>query len=352
MNYEQAMEHCLFRFVSGSKAYGTDRAESDEDHRGVFVSPLVNAFELFQTSFVASGPLNERLSSAMAAIDRGEAHVAREHVRHALIVDNGDLITSNGTVHRPGTDEELQELRKFLKLAAENNPNIIEFLYVDRLISHETDAWRRIRAKREMFLSKKARYTFAGYAIAQLNRIKTHRGYLMDPPKGKPNRKDFGLPDETVIAKDFHHAAMTLPVHFIQPQFQEVVRQERAYNDVLDHWKSYESWKKQRNEKRADLESKYGYDTKHAMHLVRLIRMGKEILTEGVVKVYRPDRDELKAIRDGAWSYDKVVDYAENVDAELNELYEKSTLRHAPDHKGISELYKEVCEEAYGIKLK
>src|SRR5579875_1443529 len=43
----------------------------------------------------------------------------------------------------------------------------------------------------------------------------------------------------------------------------------------------------------SDLIKAHGYDTKNAMHLVRLYRMGYEILTEGVVRVRRPDAKEL-----------------------------------------------------------
>mgnify|MGYP001607055563 CR=1 FL=1 len=46
---------------------------------------------------------------------------------------------------------------------------------------------------------------------------------------------------------------------------------------------------------------------KHAMHLVRLMRMCKEILITCEVVVKRPDREELLAIRNGAWSYYKLI---------------------------------------------
>jgi len=45
------------------------------------------------------------------------------------------------------------------------------------------------------------------------------------------------------------------------------------------------------------LEAKFGFDTKHAMHLIRLLRMAREILETGVVHVKRPDAEELSAIR-------------------------------------------------------
>ena len=100
------------------------------------------------------------------------------------------------------------------------------------------------------------------------------------------------------------------------------------------------------------MEAKYHFDVKHGMHLVRLIRMGKEILRDGTVNVYRPDREELRSIMHGAWKYEQIVEMAEKADVEMDELYAKSPLRDRPDHKGISELYGEICEDHYGIKIK
>jgi predicted nucleotidyltransferase len=37
MHYDEAMNHCIFRFISGSHAYGTNRPDSDTDYRGVFI---------------------------------------------------------------------------------------------------------------------------------------------------------------------------------------------------------------------------------------------------------------------------------------------------------------------------
>lgn len=175
MRYEEALSNCVFQFVSGSHAYGTERPDSDQDLRGVFIAPLSKAFELFQTSFVGGGTLEGHLRGAIAKIDEGNGTGAIDLLQKALETDQGDLNFSVGTVHNPGTDEELQELRKFLKLATDSNPNIVEFLYVDRLVTRTTHIWEKIKANRHMFLSKKARWTFSGYAIAQLKRIKVHK---------------------------------------------------------------------------------------------------------------------------------------------------------------------------------
>jgi predicted nucleotidyltransferase len=83
-------------------------------------------------------------------------------------------------------------------------------------------------------------------------------------------------------------------------------------------------------------------NSKHASHLVRLLKMGEEILKEGKVIVHRPDAEELKAIRNGAWTYEQLVNWAETKDAELSQLYETSSLPHAPNIDKINELYIET----------
>ena len=55
----------------------------------------------------------------------------------------------------------------------------------------------------------------------------------------------------------------------------------------MKHWDSYQTWKTHRNPARAELERQHGYDTKHAMHLIRLMRMGLEVLETGDLGVRR-----------------------------------------------------------------
>lgn len=378
MKYEEALQNCIFRYVSGSQAYGTNRPDSDEDFRGVFIAPLKSAFDLFKTKEIGAGTIGGHLRSAIGdlnvvmddhkptllrrlrylffpdsvkILDKSYVEAAIQKINLGLELGHGDLALSVETVHKSGADEELQELRKFLKLASNSNPNIIEFLYVDRLITHETDVWKKIKAKRDLILSKKARYTFAGYAHAQLTRISNHRGYLLNPPSHKPAREEFGLEKYTKIAKENASAILSLPEKWIRPDAREYVLREKKYEGAMEHWNSYQKWDKERNPARKEMERKYGFDVKHAMHLIRLLRMGQEILKDGVVNVYRPDREELRGVLRGEWTYDQLVAYAKSVDTGMDELYKKSTLRHEPDHAAISDLYKEICEQHYGVSF-
>jgi hypothetical protein len=60
-------------------------------------------------------------------------------------------------------------------------------------------------------------------------------------------------------------------------------------------------------EKRKAMVRKYQYDVKNAAHLIRLLRMGSELITTGMLQVYRTtDADELKVIKRGGWTLDQV----------------------------------------------
>lgn len=352
MHYEEAIKHCIFRFISGSQQYGTNRPESDIDYRGVFIAPFNNFFELFRNKTIGEGTIEQNLRAAIDSIKNENFNEAKNLIDLALQKDKGDLSIGVETVSRKDQDEEIHELRKFLKLAADCNPSIIEFLYIEDLIQLETPIWKKIKAKRDMFLSKKARFTFAGYATEQLRRIRVHRKYLLDPPTHQPTRKEFDLPECSKIQPEHQGSILSLPDQWLSDDAKACVVNERKYRDALVQWNSYKKWEKERNPARKEIERKFGFDVKHSLHLVRLVRMCKEILRDGVVLVRRPDAEELKGILRGEWTYDQVVKEAEDLNNEMDSLYQVSTLREKPDLRCISDLYKEICEEVYNINLK
>ena len=277
----------------------------------------------------------------------------------------------------------------------------------ERCILKMEREWEIFVENRDLFISKKCRHTYSGYAFAQLRRINTHRKFLLEPPKVKPLREDFGLPATSIfptaqlkavvysamgdflieeekenflselddvysnyvmpivnryIKPDFRSLAMeylqvgiksqantlrALGPSYIKDEYIEMATRELQFYNADVEWRQYSSWMKSRNKARAELEVKYGYDTKHAAHLVRLIRMCNEILKTGKVNVDRTDIDaeELKAIRAGAWDYEKLEEYAKKMDDEAGELYKSSSLKRSPDIKKIKSLCTSVCEQ-------
>jgi hypothetical protein len=117
---------------------------------------------------------------------------------------------------------------------------------------------------------------------------------------------------------------------------------EPSYQHAKSNYDKFWEWKLNRNSSRSALEEQFGYDTKHAMHLVRLLRMGHEALTEGVIRVRRPDAQELLSIRAGAWTYEQVVEYAEHMNAEVDKALKTSQLRKDVDLIQVTKLIMDV----------
>jgi len=362
MNIEYVSQHSIFECIVGSQAYGTFNEFSDTDYAGVMITGKeyfygMNNFEQF-----------------------------REY---------------------PNIDKVVYEFRKAINLIADCNPNMLDLLFIpERCIVKTTKYWDKIRENQSLFLSKRIRYTFSGYAFTQFQRIKTHRKFLLDPPITKPERKFFGLPDspifptsqikaicqlaldiiepdnkeffvkeldklygdyiiplfnkyiipeERILAVDWlsqnlksqSHSILTLGTQYIKDEYIDIAKKELQYYNAHQEWKQYQDWKKARNPKRADLEAKFGYDTKHAMHLVRLMRMGKEFLETNSLFVDRTniDAQELIEIRNGSWSFDQIEQYIKTVDNQLTELYKTSTQQHSPNRESISNLCISIVDD-------
>lgn len=70
-------------------------------------------------------------------------------------------------------------------------------------------------------------------------------------------------------------------------------------------------------------------------------------LQEGVVRVRRPDAEELGAIRDGAWSFEQVEAYAEKASGRLEALAKQTTLPRSSD----PDFWNRLCTKLLGQEL-
>lgn len=114
----------LTRF--GSHAYGTNTEESDLDFRGVCVAPREYYLGFSQ------------------------------RFEQVEVEEPADLL--------------VYDVRKFFRLAAVCNPNVVEMLFThpqDWLITRPYAA-NRLLQNRELFLSKRAKHSFLGYASSQM----------------------------------------------------------------------------------------------------------------------------------------------------------------------------------------
>lgn len=85
--------------------------------------------------------------------------------------------------------------------------------------------------------------------------------------------------------------------------------------------------------KRKSLVDQFGYDTKNAAHLIRLLRMGTEYLRTGELAVHRGaiDADELMSIKRGDWPLERVQALSDELFKDAEAAHVASRLPPAPD---------------------
>lgn len=103
-------------------------------------------------------------------------------------------------------------------------------------------------------------------------------------------------------------------------------------------------------EKRRALVTKHGYDTKNAAHLIRLLRMGIEFLTDGELHVVREDAKQLIEIKKGAWSLEKVKEESTRLFANAEEAFIHSQLPNKPDRQAAESLLMRIILGYYRLK--
>lgn len=333
---EMIQDNMIVKHYAGSIAYGTNLPTSDIDIRGIFV-----ADEIYYRSPWYSC---------------GESSVKNE-------------------------DTKFYELSKYMKLLVEQNPNIVETLWVHpRDVIMHTPVYDYLVTCRDELLSSKCAFTYSGYALSQLKRIKGHNKWINNPKPVQPPRqidyislvqdfspdKYFKFTGDDMIAHNKDHrlvpygnnifglyqmngytlfdnrfllnTAYDEQAHPNEHPIRILKFNTEVYNHDKDDHSAYWEWKENRNETRSQLEEQFGYDTKHAMHLMRLLRTGKEILTEGVVNVKRPDAAELLEIRHGKYTYEEILELANGLDDEIKQTYKTSGLRRSVDRKRASEI--------------
>ncbi|CAN1211930.1 DNA polymerase beta superfamily protein [Tumidithrix helvetica PCC 7403] len=351
MNRNEIEQRTILIALTGSRGYGLQTESSDYDYRGVFIAT--------KPYYYGFSKIEQR--------DR-------------------DWVEGEGLFSYLGKDTCIYELKKYLELSADNNPNILELLWYKDYM-HLTPVGKALIDRKQMFLSKKVWKTYAGYGYAQIRKLESHRKWLLDPPQQKPQPEDFGLEPTQVMSKTEIHAFLEYlyllirdRVQFLEQvkefhrllttdiDFKGVLRQYELPEDTLTYtqqlthsshdfirllqtnqqylnacreYDNYQQWKKNRNPARAVMEAKVGYDCKFAMQAIRLLRTGIEILTHESIIVDRReagDTEELLAIKRGDYSYSDVMAIANDLYAGLESAHSKSTLPNDVDRSAINQL--------------
>lgn len=98
--------------------------------------------------------------------------------------------------------------------------------------------------------------------------------------------------------------------------------------------------------KRKEIIEKFGFDTKYAYHLVRLLQECEQILATGDLDLQQ-NNEHLKAIRRGEVSEDDIMSWASDKEKHLEKLYNESKLPWGPNEEKVKELLVKCLEIQY-----
>lgn len=94
--------------------------------------------------------------------------------------------------------------------------------------------------------------------------------------------------------------------------------------------------------RRPEYESAFGYDTKAAMHCLRLYLECIELMRLGTITLPRPEREFLIEARSGKWTLEGFLNEADRLRCEAEDAAQKSSLPDTVDMQAISELLAKV----------
>lgn len=98
------------------------------------------------------------------------------------------------------------------------------------------------------------------------------------------------------------------------------------------------------------LEELYGYDTKYAMHIVRLMMEAEELMRCGWVTLPRPEKDYLMDIRRGKYPLNAVIEEADRLQRAALEAQQRSPLPEQIDRSEVSKLVSECYRQHWASK--
>lgn len=308
--YERIFKHCdpILIGYGGSIAYGTNLPTSDVDIRGIYMNPL--------DEFIGARPVSEQYCPS-------------------------------------GSDITIYSLKKMMHLLMQCNPNVIELLGLrPEHYLYITEAGREVLNNAEIFLSKRAAYTFGNYAKSQLNRLMNKSGRANEQVTANEVRsiakalsslrEREGLKN---IRIDDVNGVPTLSINEVMP----IDQYARISNEICNIHADYKD--SSRNRKAVE----HGKLAKHMMHLIRLYMMGTDILNEHKIVTYREaEHDLLMDIRNGKYLMDdqktpkpEFEELLSDCAAKFETATKETTLPKLPDQDKVNQLMMKLVKDHY-----
>lgn len=313
---EPDLENIIYLVASGSYGYGTYNSTSDLDLRGVLVE-------------------KESYLYGLKTFEQFE---------------NIDY------------DTVIYGLKKFIKLALQGNPSVLELFGVDDdCIVLCTKAGHLLRQNGQLFLSKSVIRSFGNYAIAQLRRLQNSLARDSYPQAEKEKH----ILDTLKMQQDhFRSRYMDFPEGSIRlytdvstkSQFEQEIFMDielnhyplrdftNIYSEMREVVRSYNKLN-YRNQKKDE-----PHLYKHAMHLIRLLITGTDILKgKGIITNRKAEQALLSDIRNGNYSFDEIFAMLEQYQEDFKDAAQHTDLPEYPHEEKAEELMK-IIHDMYRAK--
>lgn len=263
------------------------------------------------------------------------------------------------------TDTTIYSFNKLLKLLSNCNPNVIEMLGLKpEHYLYLGEAGKELIENRHMFLSKKAYFSFGGYAYSQLRRL-----------DNKAARKLSQTEQEKHILHSIENGRVSFSEHYQECSeddivlyldkskrddidseiFMDVTLKHYPLRDYIGMWNDMNNILKgydklgHRNENAI----KRGKLAKHMAHLIRLYMMCHDILIEEEIITYREkEHDLLMDIRNGKYLTDEdqpTKEFSEMVDYYQNLIEEDKVKSQLPERVDIKKINKFMAKINEGV---
>lgn len=304
---EIAQKHLILKMEVGSNLYGTATLLSDKDYIGVFIP---------SEEYILGSKKCEQVELRSNPSSSGKQNTSKD------------------------VDTVLYSLPKYIHLLAQNNPNIIETLFVPkRNLQFHNRFGDSLLNLAPIFVSKKVKHTFLGYAFSQKKAL-THKrerwqalGDALAYLSALEAKGTDLLPQQLDLTSKLREDETWGRYEKGQPVF--------AVKKLLEQEISSYGY-------RLDLIQKFGYDCKFASHLLRLLDEGLQLLTEGTLTFPLPNNNLIRDVKLGKYTLDQVLKMAEEKEKLVEQAYLLSPLPNTPNLTSIDQVQIDMLKEYWG----
>ena len=310
-------DRIILKVYGGSTSYGTSTSTSDVDIRGVCIPPKNYIF----------------------GFDKFEQYVSKEYTKYPEYSETNKF-----------ADVVIYGLHHFIRLAANSNANIMGCLFVDKkYIISINELGQMLLDNRSLFLTKKVKSAFGNFAFNQLKRLGSKLSMEESKRKIENNAKQIREYEAHIAKLKYFKMQLCNMSDLEENNFADLINIDteiEIYNGIIDSIKRNSNEIKDKmgysnfnpKGKHKDSIDLYGYDTKYAMHSIRLLNMGIEILNDGECNVLRKDSGYLLDIKNGKYPLEYIREESIRLFKLLDEAYNKSLLPESPDMGKINNL--------------